>query len=333
MRADRLLMILSMLQVQRCVTARDLAERLEVSARTIHRDMEALSIAGVPLYAQRGAGGGWMLPEDYQIDPAVLTGAEVRALFFGQPARLLADLGLDRASDAALVKLLAAIPAMQRADAERARQRIHLDVTGWRRYDEAVPHLVTVQEAIWTDRRLHMTYRRGDGGETVRDVDPLGLVASGSVWYLVAGTEEGTRTYRVSRIVDAELRDEPSDRPPNFDLAAAWAASKERYVEQLPRYHATLRVEAEAVSRVRRFWRYARIEREEPAGADGRVLLGVRFQFEEEACEYVLSLGPRVDVLDPPALRQRVLTQARAVVAIYRTDGDLTDEGCVALES
>ncbi|MGH2559914.1 MAG: helix-turn-helix transcriptional regulator [Thermomicrobiales bacterium] len=318
MRADRLLMILSMLQVHRRVTARDLAERLEVSARTIHRDMESLSMAGVPLYAQRGAGGGWMLPADYQIDPAVLTGAEVRALFFGHPARLLADLGLDRASDAALVKLLAAIPAVQRADAERARQRIHLDVVGWRRYEEAMPHLPMVQEAIWTDRKLRMIYRRGAGGETVRDVGPLGLVASGSVWYLVAGTEDGVRTYRVSRIVGADLLDEPCQRPPDFDLAAAWAASKASYVEQLPRYHATLCVDAEAVERIRRFWRYARIEREVLSPGDGRVTLTVRFQFEEEACEYVLSFGPRVEVLDPPALRERVVALARDIVARYQ---------------
>lgn len=330
MRVDRLLVILSLLQIHRRVTARNLAERLEVSPRTIHRDMEALSMAGVPLYAQRGAGGGWLLPDDYQIDPAVLTGAEVRALFFGQPARLLADLGLDRASEAAAVKLLAAIPRAQRAVAEQVRGRIHLDVAGWRRYEEAVPQLPRVQEAIWTDRKLHMAYRRGDGGLTERVVDPLGLVASGSVWYLVAGTEEGVRTYRVSRIEAAEMLDEAGIRPPDFDLAAAWEAAKASFAEQLPRYYAIVRVDAAIMPRLRRIWRYARIEDESDPDADGFITLAVRFQFEEEACEYVLALGPRVEVVEPPALRQRVTATARAVVARYETPRDLTADAAAA---
>src|SRR5829696_4224730 len=154
MRAARLLSILLLLQVHRRMTARTLAERLEVSQRTIHRDMEALSAAGVPVHAERGAGGGWILEGSFRTNLTGLTEPEVQALFVATPPRLLEDLGLDGASDAALVKLLAALPSVSRRDAEYARQRIHVDSGGWRRGDDLIPCLPTLQEAIWQERQV-----------------------------------------------------------------------------------------------------------------------------------------------------------------------------------
>src|SRR4051812_2982239 len=136
MRADRLLSILLLLQTHRRMTAGTLADRLEVSARTIHRDMEALSMAGVPVYAERGAGGGWVLPDTFRTDVTGLTDSEIQALFVSMPTRVLADLGLERASDAALVKLLASLPGTARRDAEQVRQRIHVDGAGWHQSEE-----------------------------------------------------------------------------------------------------------------------------------------------------------------------------------------------------
>jgi predicted DNA-binding transcriptional regulator YafY len=317
MRADRLLSILLLLQVHRRLTARDLAARLEVSERTIHRDMEALSIAGVPVYAQRGAGGGWILPEEYRTDPAGLTETEVRALFVATPERLLADLGLERASAAGLMKLLAAIPSGQQIDATRIQQRIHLDVTGWRRHEESTNLLPLVQEAVWTDRALQITYRRGDDHVFERVIDPLGLVASGSVWYLVAGTEEGTRIYRISRIEAATILGQPVSRPNGFDLAAAWDASKATFMEQLPRYVARLRVAPGALDRMRRTWRYARFDDVGIPDDGGWIEVTVRFQFEQDAREHVLALADRVRVLDPPALREAIIAAAARVVDLY----------------
>ena len=159
MRADRLFSIVLLLQSYRQLTARDLARRLEVSERTIHRDMDALSTAGVPVVAERGAGGGWALVGGYRTNLTGLNAAEVQTLFSGLPPRLLADLKLDRDSDAAHVKLLAALPEASRADAEYARRRVHVDVAGWGgAADEQVPHLHTVQEAVWRGRKLHFTY-------------------------------------------------------------------------------------------------------------------------------------------------------------------------------
>lgn len=160
MRADRLLSILLVLQVNRRITARELAKRLEVSERTIHRDMESLSAAGIPVYAERGAGGGWSLIEEYRTNLTGLNEPEIQALFLSGPARLLTDLGLHKASEAALIKLLAALPAMYRREAEYARQRIYVDVTGWNRSEEAVPVLPALQEAIWQERRMELSYAR-----------------------------------------------------------------------------------------------------------------------------------------------------------------------------
>src|SRR5689334_16595189 len=189
MRADRLLSIMLLLQVHRRITARELARRLEVSERTIHRDMDALGAAGIPIYAERGVGGGWALAEAYQTNLTGLNEAEIQALFLATPPQLLADLGLRQAADAALIKLLAALPAISRRDAEFARQRIHVDGAGWLRAREAVPFLAAIQEALWQDRKLRLTYQRADDTTVERLVDPLGLVAKSSVWYLVAGVD------------------------------------------------------------------------------------------------------------------------------------------------
>src|SRR5215212_271742 len=177
MRADRLLSIMLLLQIYQRLTAGELARRLDVSERTIYRDMEALSAAGVPVVAERGAGGGWALVDGYRTNLTGLNAAEVQTLFSGLPPSLLADLKLDRARDAAHVKLLAALPPSSRADAEYARRRVHVDVAGWGGAGEAVPHLHTIQEAVWRGRKLLFTYGNDCGGAAERAVDPLGLVA------------------------------------------------------------------------------------------------------------------------------------------------------------
>jgi predicted DNA-binding transcriptional regulator YafY len=317
MRADRLLSILLLLQTQGRMTARELARRLEVSERTIHRDMEALSGAGVPVVAERGSGGGWSLLDNYRTNLTGLNLAETQALFLNTPARFLSDLGLDKASDAALVKLLAALPAVNRRDAEFMRQRIHIDVAGWHSSGEDVSCLPVLQEAIWQERKLRLFYCRSDNASVERVVDPLGLVAKGSAWYLVAAVEGEIRTYRASRIQEARITDEACFRPDDFDLAAYWSQSTADFVAQLPRYAALVRVSPDLFPRIRFVWRYARIERTDPPDDDGWVLIHVLFHFEQDACENVLSGGPHIEVLDPPELRELVIQSATALLARY----------------
>src|ERR1044071_3389822 len=243
MRSDRLLSIMLLLQIHRRLTARELARRLEVSERTIHRDMDALSTAGVPVTALRGTGGGWALVAGYRTNLTGLNAAGGQTLFAGLPASLLADLGLERDSDAAHVKLLAALPEASRADAEYARRRVHVDVAGGGgAADEQVPHLHTVQEAVWRGRKLFFTYGGDCGVAAERLVDPLGLVAKGGVWYLVARASDGeVRSYRVSRVSGARVSEEACERPEGFDLAAVWAGSVARFKSGGPRFGATFR--------------------------------------------------------------------------------------------
>jgi predicted DNA-binding transcriptional regulator YafY len=316
MRADRLLSIMLLLQLHGRLKARELAERMEVSERTIHRDMEALGAAGVPVTAERGAGGGWSLMEGYRTNLTGLNEAEIQALFLALPPRLLADLRLDRASDAAFVKLLAALPSVSRRGAEYVRQRVHVDVTGWGRAEESFPHLRTLQEAVWRERKLHFKY--GDDECAVERVaDPLGLVAKGSVWYLVAAVGGEVRSYRVSRIRSADVACEPCVRPEGFDLAKFWEQSAEKFRTHLPQYQATLRVHESVVRRLPYGGRFARVERVGEPDAEGWAEVSMRFQFEDEACEYAVSFGTKVEVLGPQGLREKVIRFAEGVLAFY----------------
>lgn len=317
MRADRLFSIVLLLQSHRQLTSRDLAGRLEVSARTIHRDMEALSGAGVPVVAERGAGGGWSLLGEYRTNLTGLNEAEIQSLFVIKPSRLLADLNLEKAAEGAFLKLLAALPSVFRRGAEYARQRIYVDVTGWNRVEESVPHLHALQEAIWQERRVRISYARGECDAIERVADPLGLVAKGSVWYLVAAVEGEVRSYRVSRVRGVEVLDEACLRPPDFDLAVFWEQSAAQYRAHLPSYRARVRVRQEIVARMPYAGRFARIEQTGQPDEDGRVEMSLRFDAEEMACEYALSFGTQLEVLEPAALRERVLAAARGVVEFY----------------
>lgn len=324
MRADRLLSILLLLQTNRRMTAPALARRLEVSPRTVQRDMEALSMAGVPVYAERGAGGGWVLPESYRTDLTGLTDAELRALIVATPGRLLADLGLRQASDAALVKLLASLPAVARRDAELMRQRILVDGAGWHQAPDAVPTLALLHEALWLDRAVRMIYTRHDDEAVEREVHPLGLVAKGRLWYLVAAVDGGVRTYRVSRIQQVDILPQSAQRPADFDLAAFWAESSAQFVARLPRFPLTVRVAPDVV---RRLWipgAYARIQHVGEPEADGWQTAELMLQTEEEACSYVLGFGDRMAVLAPSSLHALVRRRAAEIVAFYETLGEPT---------
>lgn len=317
MRADRLFSIVLLLQSSGQLTARTLAERLEVSERTIHRDMEALSGAGIPVVAARGTGGGWSLLGEYRTNLTGMNEAEIQSLFVTKPTRLLADLKLEKAAEGALLKLLAAMPPTHRRGAEYARQRIYVDVAGWSRTEERVPLLHLLQDAIWQERRVRMNYGTNECGPTERLIDPLGLVAKGSVWYLVGTSEGEIRSYRVSRIETAEMLDAVFVRPAAFDLAAFWEKSAAEFRSQLPRYRARVRVRSGIVPRLPYAGRFARIEHTGQPDEAGWVEVHLRFDVEEMACEYAMGFGTQMEVLEPIALRERVLKAAQNVVSFY----------------
>jgi len=314
MKSDRLLSALLLLQAYGRMTGREMSKRLEVSQRTVHRDMESLSAAGVPVFALRGARGGWQLDEGWRTQVPALDEAELLALLMTQP-RVVGEGSLAGAAERALRKLTAALPASLRERAAAIRQRLYVDTTGWRGTTENLAMLPIVQDAVSRDRKLSMTYRRaGESAEAgERLVDPLGLVAKGSAWYLVARTPNGFRTYRVSRIEQAAIVDTPCERPADFDLAAHWKSSTDAFRDGLPRYRATLRLEPRAAAWVRR-WRMAWTA-PDPPDADGWITFQAHFEHPDEACFVVLGLGARAEVVEPAELRERVLNEVRAVLA------------------
>jgi predicted DNA-binding transcriptional regulator YafY len=314
MRADRLLSILLLLQVHRRVTARDLAKRLEVSERTILRDMDALSGSGVPVTAERGTGGGWSLLNNYQTKLTGLSAAEIQSLFVARAPRQMADLGLKQEAEAALIKLQAALPAGSREQAEFARERILIDTRGWRDPAESIANLPVLLDALWRGRRVRFQYTRVLGEATERSGDPLGVVAKGSVWYLVANVEGELRTYRVSRISGAAVLDEPGARPAEFDLAAYWERSAAEFRQKLPKYYATFLARPAVLRWVR--YRGWRLEQETPEGDQVRVR--VRFDVEEEAVQFALSFGGEIQAIEPRELRAKVLAGALAAAARYQ---------------
>src|SRR5215216_1242576 len=319
MRADRLMSIVLLLQAHHQMTSRDLASRLEVSERTIHRDMEALSGAGIPVVAARGLGGGWSLLGEYRTDLTGLTETELQSLFVTKPAKLLADLRMEKAADGALLKLLASLPVTFRQGVERARQRIHIDVSGWSRREEAVPFLPVLQEALWLERQVQIAYERGEHSEPVqRLIAPFGLVAKGSVWYLVGSVDGHVRSYRVSRIRHAEVLNEHAAIPADFNLAQYWEQSSSAFKANAPNYLATFWVSPEVWLRLSFAGRFARVTETEETDARGWRKAVVGFDVEEMACEYALSFGPNLEVIEPASLREKVMMMAQATLQFYQ---------------
>jgi len=242
MRADRLISILMLLQTHGKMTASKLATKLEVSERTIYRDMDALSVAGVPVYSDVGPQGGYALVDDYRTNLTGLTEGEARALFMLSIPAPLTDLGVGQELRAALLKLSASLPHVQRRDEEKVRQRFYLDSTWRRQAGERIPHLKAVQQAVWENRKLHIIYRPLFADIIERLVNPLGLVAKAGVWHLVYSRKSKLYVRRVNELLDVHLSEETFDRPVDFDLPLFWENWCVEYESFLVDFTATVRV-------------------------------------------------------------------------------------------
>lgn len=315
MRADRLLSLLLLLRRRGRLTAAELAAELEVSVRTVLRDVEALSAAGVPVYAERGRRGGFALLGGYSTDLTGLTHAEATALVTAGSRATSAALGMAPALASAMRKLVAAMPEPQRASAERAGQRVLVQPEGWLAGPEPVGLLPIVQQAVFTDRRLKVRYP--SRGEPVRwrTVDPVGLVHAGGRWYLLATHRGADRTYRVSRVIDAVVLDEPAHRRPDVDLRKAWQQRREAFLATRPGYAVRARV------RGRRRDQLADAALDltaEAADTDGWLLLDLVFADEPHATAVLWSLGPDAEVIDPQPLRDALTARAEHTLHRYR---------------
>ncbi|MCA9934783.1 MAG: WYL domain-containing protein [Anaerolineales bacterium] len=275
----------------------------------------------MPVYAERGPQGGVSLLENYRTNLTGLTEGEVRALFTLTVPGLMEDLGAGDAAEQALLKLTAALPAPFQKDVERVRQRIHLDPAAWFTPEEPVPHLHLVQEAVWQAQRLRMLYRRGDGQWVKRLVDPYGLVAKASVWYMVAGSFHHPYVFRVSRIQEAELTGSQFQRPANFDLPAFWQSWSARLESTRERYAVTLYVPPEGLQPLAQLigdGLYPLLEEAAPPDQDGCITLALTFESEEAAARQLIGLGTVVTVLNPPSLRQTISETAQQLVTHYK---------------
>lgn len=321
MRADRLLSLMRLLQAGGNITAHELAQRLEVSERTIYRDLDALSAAGIPVYAARGPGGGLALQEDYRASMIGLSASEVRSLFMSGVPGPLADLGLGKPMEDALLKVLSTLPSGQRRDAARARQRVHLDAAGWNRPDEEVPHLRTIQNAVWEERCLCLSYQKSDSELVERLVEPYGLVAKASVWYLVGKVEGQMRVFRVSRVQGAKLLNEHFEYPEDFDLAAYWAEWCLQFkYNLLPRYIVKVRVSPAAQVMLPYVFGEGMRNLMAQSGlpdAEGWIILPLNFDSLEVARSRLLGFGAALEVLEPPELRDSLIKLAEELINFY----------------
>jgi predicted DNA-binding transcriptional regulator YafY len=319
MRADRLLSLLMLLQTRGTLTAQTLAAELEVTERTIYRDVTALSASGVPVYTERGPGGGITLVEDYRTNLTGLNPAEVRALFMLSIPAPLDQLGVGAELRTALLKLSAALPNSRRADESTARQRIHLDAAWWFQPEEPLVHLKTIQAALWGDRKLDLVYRSDFGADVAMVIAPYGLVAKASVWYLVGAREDHLRVLRISKLRQASLRAEKFERPPGFDLPAFWKTWCEEFESSRPQYPVTLRVSPTLV-KILAENRPESLSSPPALEKDGWQTLTLTFESLEAARARILGYGGAVEVLAPLALRKSVSDFASQVAAVYRRE-------------
>lgn len=319
MRADRLLAILMLLQTRGQMNARQLASELEVCERTIYRDIIALSTAGVPIYAEMGREGGYQLLDSYRTNLTGLSEGETRALFMLNMPGALTKLGLSQELKAAMLKLTAALPEARRLDEERVRQRYYIDASWESQAEDPLPHLQTIQQAVWEDRQLAITYIPIFSVQIERVVDPYGLAAQSGSWYLVFAHHGRVRARRVSDLLEARLCPEKFTRPADFNLGEFWQGWCAEEVQDTLRYPVTVRVTKRALpALLHRFGTRVRDQlAHAPEEQDGSRILTLHFRWIDEARERLLPLGSGVEVLEPYTLRASMADITEQTARLY----------------
>jgi predicted DNA-binding transcriptional regulator YafY len=325
MRASRLLSILLLLQTRGRMTAQALAAELEVSVRTVYRDIESLSGAGVPVYGEPGHEGGYVLLEGYRTRLTGLHEAEADALSLAGMPQAAAELGLGPVLTIAQLKLDAALPPPLRDRVGRVRERFHFDAPVWYREAEQVPFLTSVADAVWNGRVLRIRYRRwAEPREVERVVHPLGVVFKAGLWYLVAAVAEsaGVRTYRVSQILELAEDGGGFERPAGFELARYWRDSLADFDRRRFRGTATVRLSPEAVHRMEDLYDAAVLRAvAQSAGVpdeSGWVRAVIPIEDGRHALAEVFKLGWGIEVLEPAWLREAVADTARDIARMHR---------------
>ncbi|MFD1937608.1 helix-turn-helix transcriptional regulator [Nonomuraea mangrovi] len=320
MRASRLLSVLLLLQTRGRMTAQQLADELGVSVRTVYRDVEALHASGVPLYGEAGHEGGYRLVDGYRTRLTGLTEKEAQALFLAGLPGPAAELGLGALAAAAELKIEAALPPDLREGSRCVREHFHLDSPGWYHDGDQVPHLPALADAVWNKLVVAVRYRRWrEPYEVERTLEPYGLVLKAGRWYLVARAGADLRTYRVNQILAMEVTERTFDRPDGFDLAAHWREHLKDFRARLIQGHAVVRLSPAGVERAGELMSSAVVEAvaQGVEGEDGWVTATVPIESLTHAHSEFMKLGAEAEVLEPAALRDRLIATARALAALY----------------
>lgn len=305
------------------MTARQLADELGVSQRTIYRDVDALQAVGVPLYGDAGHAGGFALVDGYRTRLTGLTGEEAEALSLTGVPGPASDLGLGPVVAAVELKLRAALPTELRDRYGRIRERFHLDAPGWYQDGDTTPHVAAVADSVWRQQTIRVFYRSWTG-ITVAVLRPYGVVLKTGKWYMVAHTGHDIRTYRINQILDLQILDQPFDRPEDFDLAGYWKAKVREFRRRLYQGQAVIRVSPQGQERLPDLLASPVVDAfhatASPPDAAGWTTATVPIESVTHATTELLKLGADVEVLEPRALRARLVTETRRLAALYVED-------------
>jgi predicted DNA-binding transcriptional regulator YafY len=323
MRASRLVSLLLLLQNRGRMTSQELADELEVSVRTIYRDVDALNAAGIPLYGDAGHAGGYQLLGGYRTRLTGLTAAEAQALFLSGLPGPAAELGLGSVLAAATLKLRAALPASLRENADRLSERFYLDAPGWYREADEVPYLPLMASAVWEHQVIQARYRRWkEPNEVSRRLEPHGLVLKAGVWYVVARREEAFRTYRVDQIVSASSCGCDFDPQPGFDLQAYWRSYLADFHRRLHAGDAVIRLSPDGVRRMHSLLGAAVITAVRADGITdpgGWIRARVPIESASQALADFLRLGSDLEIIEPAELREQAIAVIGAMAAVYQS--------------
>lgn len=316
MRADRLLALMMLLQTRGKMTTSRLAEELDVSRRTILRDIDSLSFAGVPIYAEGGHGGGVALDENYRTTLTGLQDAEIHSLFLADNAALLKEIGLGEASERTLLKLFAALPRPQQPSVDHMRQRIHIDPLWWWYDSQPLPFWDELQRAVYEDRPIQAIYENYSGEKVERVLEPYSLVAKNSLWYVIAKRDGEFRTYRASRFHAITVLETHFRRDADFDLPTYWQEHVQDFVTTISEYDFTLQIHGSRIS-FARWLTTGRYEIVTPEDDEGWLTVQFHLESKDLALMLVFGLGEQCEIIEPPELQQAVLQTAHTILNNY----------------
>lgn len=299
------------------MTTKELANELEVNERTIHRDLEALTVAGIPIESIRGKNGGWKVQDNWSSKLSWLKESELHSLFAPYPTSILIDLNLHKEFNQAREKLIASLPPTKNPEAHAFWKKVYIDNTTWRDASEEHENLTEIKNALFHEKRLKITYKKYDGRADERIIEPLGMVSKGDKWYLVALKEDEFRNYRISRIISAHILKEHFIYPKDFNLEDYWKASKQQFVQSLPKYDVYVSADKSIAKRIGFSGHFVHVTKVEESQGSDWVNLTLTFHTEQEAIEFVTGFGNKLRVVSPLNLKALIVEKAKELISFY----------------